>query len=71
MPARCAATLIPPASTLALTMQVQSGLCASTSVEPLSRVQLWDVSAAAQGNRPGGWRLLRSIGDGDMMFVNR
>ncbi len=53
-----------------MTPQVQGGLCASTSVEPLSKIQLWDVSGAPDGSGCGGWRLRRSVGDAEMMFVN-
>ena len=42
---------------------MQDGLCASTSIEPLSRIQLWDVSR-------NSWDLASTIGDSDMMFAN-
>ncbi len=42
---------------------MQGGLCASTSIEPLSRIQLWDVSR-------NSWRLAMTVGDADMMFAN-
>lgn len=42
---------------------MQDGLCASTSIEPLSRIQLWDVSGWA-------WVQRATVGDADMMFAN-
>lgn len=44
-------------------IQVQGGLCACTSIEPLSRIQLWDVSK-------GRWELKATVGEPEMMFAN-
>jgi WD40 repeat protein len=43
--------------------QVQGGLCATTSIEPLSRIQLWDVSRSA-------WTPAGTLGEPGMMFAN-
>ena len=58
-------------------IQVQDGLCACASSEPMSQIQLWDVSYSA--DRPssssssscvaGGWRLRRCLGDASMSCV--
>lgn len=54
-------------------IQVQDGLCASTSVEPYSTVQLWDVSSSSSSlmAEGGSWTPLRTLGDANtMMFAS-
>ena len=43
--------------------QVQGGLCATTSLEPVSNISMWDVSASS-------WRPRATYGDADMLYAN-
>ena len=45
--------------------QVQDGLCACTSSEALSQIQLWDVRSGS-----AGWRSLQNLGDASMLCCN-
>jgi WD40 repeat protein len=53
-------------------IQVQNSLCATTSVEPLSTIQLWDVSSSSYHMGEGGaWSPIRTLGDANtMMFAS-
>mmetsp|Transcript_17388 Transcript_17388/g.37549 ORF Transcript_17388/g.37549 Transcript_17388/m.37549 type:complete len:525 (-) Transcript_17388:1845-3419(-) len=50
-------------------IQTQGGLCASTSMEPMSCIQLWDVTPR-EGCGAVPWRLLREVGEADMQYAN-
>ena len=50
-------------------IQVQGGLCATTSVEPQSTIMLWDVANASSSIMlEGGWSPIRTLGDPESMI---